>query len=204
MNTPQYILAFDTETTGLPDWKSPSDGEQQPHLVELGARLYDLNAGKSVGEVNTLVKPDGWVIPEDVINVHGITNEQAASQGVDEKSALLDLLDLWKASDLRVAHNQNFDERIIRIACKRYLNPEMANEWKAGDKACTALLAKPVMQLPPKGRWGYKTPTLSEAYTYFTGETLAGAHRAMADADACLAVYLQILNHQRNAQPDAA
>lgn len=204
MTTPQYIFAFDTETTGLPDWKSPSGAEQQPHLVEIAARLYDLKSGKSVGEFNTMIRPDGWSIPDDVIAVHGITNEQALDEGTDEKSAVLDFLDLWKACDVRVAHNQSFDERILRIACKRFLNDDIADEWKAGTKACTAQLAKPIMQLPPKSRWGFKTPTLSESYQFFTGKALTGAHRAMVDADACLAIYLDILNRQTNLQPNVA
>ena len=26
------VCAYDTETTGLPDWKNPSDSHHQPHL----------------------------------------------------------------------------------------------------------------------------------------------------------------------------
>ena len=29
------LLMFDTETTGLPLWKDPSDHPDQPHLVQL-------------------------------------------------------------------------------------------------------------------------------------------------------------------------
>nr|WP_299241463.1 hypothetical protein [uncultured Halomonas sp.] len=41
------ILFFDTETTGLPDWKVPSDSEHQPHLVQLAAVLADDDARQS-------------------------------------------------------------------------------------------------------------------------------------------------------------
>lgn len=192
MTQPKTILVFDTETTGLPDWKSPSGGETQPHLVEIAAKLVDVGTKEVIGQVDTIIKPNGWVIPGDVIEVHGITNEKAYDEGRDEKESLLDFLDLWKQSDLRVAHNQSFDERIIRIAIKRYLNDEVAEEWKLGAKACTGLLAKPIMQMPPKSRWGFKMPKLSEAYKHFTGKELVGAHRAMVDVDACLDVYFAI------------
>lgn len=196
MTQPKTVIVFDTETTGLPVWKSPSGSDDQPHLAEIAAKLVDIDTKEVLGQVNTIIKPAGWIIPEEVIAVHGITNEIALEEGRDEKQALLDFLDLWKQADLRVAHNQSFDERIIRIAIKRYLNEEIAAEWKAGEKACTGLLAKPIMQMPPKSRWGFKMPKLGEAYKHFTGKELVGAHRAMTDVDACLDVYFAIIDQQ--------
>ncbi|RAK01642.1 3'-5' exonuclease [Aliidiomarina maris] len=199
MIQPRTVLGFDSETTGLPVWGKPSGGDDQPHLVEIAGKLVDAETKEVLGQVNLIIKPNGWVIPDDVIKVHGITNEIAHEQGHDEKQALLDFLDLWKQADLRVAHNQSFDDRIIRIAIKRYLNEEIADEWKNGAKACTGLLAKPIMQMPPKSRWGYKMPKLSEAYKHFMGKELEGAHRAMTDVDACLAVYFAITDQQEAA-----
>lgn len=196
MTTPRTVLGFDSETTGIPDWKSPSGGEHQPHLVELAAKLVDVQTKEILGSIDSIIKPAGWTIPDDVIQVHGITNEVADTEGHDEKQTLLDFLELWKAADIRVAHNQNFDERIIRIAIKRYLDDDVAEDWKQGAKACTALLAKPIMQLPPKNRWGFKMPKLEEAYRYFIGKELQGAHRAMNDTDACLDIYFAITNQQ--------
>lgn len=196
MTQPKTLITFDTETTGLPVWSEPSGGENQPHLVEIAAKLVDINTKEVLGQVNTIIKPNGWIIPEEVIAVHGITNEVANEQGRDEKEVLLEFLALWEKADIRVAHNQSFDERIIRIAIKRYLDEEMATRWKEGEKACTGLLAKPIMQMPPKSRWGFKMPKLSEAYKHFTGKELVGAHRAMTDVDGCLEVYFAITDQQ--------
>ena len=35
-------LFYDTETTGLPDFKAPSEAQHQPHIVQLAALLVDL------------------------------------------------------------------------------------------------------------------------------------------------------------------
>lgn len=190
MNT---ALFYDTETTGLPVWNEPSEAECQPHIVQLAALLVDLDTGDTVQNMNVIVRPDGWDIPAEVSDIHGITTEYARAVGIPEQVAVGMLFDLW-ACRLRVAHNQSFDARIIRIASKRYLHEGQINAWKEGAAECTGLLAKPIMQLPSKGRAGYKMPKLSEAYEHFVGEPMPAdtAHTAIGDTEACLAVYRAI------------
>lgn len=191
------IFAFDTETTGLPEWRSPSDAPFQPHIVQLGAVLADAETGNTIQSMDVIVKPDGWTIPQEAADVHGITNEMAHAVGISEEVALDMFINMWHRR-LRVAHNQSFDERIIRIAMKRY-NDHYLDDWKEGDKRCTALMAKPIMALPPTEKMKnssfrntFKTPNLTEAYAFFTGKALENAHSAMPDALACLEVYRAI------------
>lgn len=205
-----HILAYDTETTGLPDWKQPSESEHQPHLVEICGLLYDTDTRELVDSYHTLVKPDGWEIPQDVIDVHGITNERAAAEGVPEAEALAAFLALHDRAELRVAHNQYFDARILRIAIKRYgagadqeARDILAESFKAAPAFCTCNSAKPIMRLPAteamrrsgKGHW-FKAPTLQEAHEHFIGEPFEGAHSARADAMACAAIYFALQRHE--------
>lgn len=177
------IICFDTETTGLPDWKSPSEAEHQPHLVQLAAHLVDTESWKVIQSMDVIIRPDGWEIPEEVSAIHGITTEYAKQVGIPEKLALDMFLELW-GGRLQVAHNTTFDRRIIRIATKRYSSDDVCDSWHQADYSCTMVGARKVM--------GGKQPTLGEAYKYFTGEELQDAHTAIADVNACLAVYKSI------------
>lgn len=192
-------LFFDTETTGLPVWNEPSEGPNQPHIVELAAKLVDIDSREIIAELNTIIKPDGWVIPDEVSAIHGITTDKALADGMPEHDALNQFMTLWRQSNFRVAHNQSFDERIIRIAIKRFLTEEVADQWKAGEKQCTGLITKPLMQMLPKNKYGYKMPKLSEAYEHYMGKPMENAHRAMSDVDACMAVYFAVLEQQKAA-----
>ena len=186
-------LFYDTETTGFPVWKEPSDSPEQPYIVQLAALLVDLDTGHTVQSMNMIVQPDGWDIPDDVAEIHGITTEDAAAVGIPEPVVIRAFMEIW-GNRMRVAHNQSFDARIVRIATKRYLDDAEIEAWKAGESECTGLLAKPIMQMPPKGRFGWKMPKLSEAYEHFVGEPMpaGSAHTAMGDTEACLAVYRAI------------
>lgn len=192
----KIAIFFDTETTGLPVWNEPSEGENQPHIVELAAKLVDLQSREIIGVLDTIIRPDGWVIPADMAEIHGITTEKALAEGRPESEVIGEFLSLWRKSNLRIAHNQSFDERILRIGIKRFFIEEVAEEWKAGEKQCTGLITKPLMQLPPKGKYGWKMPKLSEAYEHYTGKKLVDAHRAMSDVDACIEVYFAVLDQQ--------
>lgn len=183
------ILFYDTETTGLPNWKVPSEDESQPHLVQLAAILANAETKEVIQSFDLIVKPDGWEIPDEVAEIHGITTEKALEVGVPEGFAVM-MLHLMRGQADRVAHNRTFDQRIIRIGMKRYMAEEAIESWaEKDDHECTMLMAKPIMKMEPKGRYGYKSPKLEEAYKHFTGKDLENAHTAMADAKACMEIY---------------
>jgi len=198
-------LFYDTETTGLPLFNEPSEDPRQPHIVQLGTSLVDLDTWKTVASLDVICRPDGWTIPDDVAAIHGITTEHALDVGVSEAVAVEMLLGLV-GTRTRIAHNESFDARIVRIACMRHFAMmTRADAWKAGNAECTQLLSTPILKLPPTakmravGRHHFKSANLGEAYQFFTGKPLENAHSAMADVQACIEVYRAIKGGARDA-----
>lgn len=190
-------LFYDTETTGLPLFSEPSEHPGQPHIVQLAAALADLDTERTIASMDVIIRPNGWAIPDEVSAIHGITTEYAMDVGIPEAMAVDMFMSLW-AGRLRIAHNESFDARIIRIAQHRFPDtfPEaQCDYWKNGTSACTAKMATPILNLPPTekmiaaGRKHAKTANLGEAYQYFAGKPLENAHSAMADVQACMFIY---------------
>lgn len=193
------VLFYDTETTGLPLFKEPSEHPAQPHLVQLGARLVDLDTRDIISTLDVVIRPDGWEIPDEVAALHGITTEKALAVGVPEPLALRMLLEMWESAGERIGHNEPFDARLIRIAQHRFGLAESELEaWKAGPSQCTQIMATPILKLPPTEKMlkagfnKHKSANLGEAYEFFTGRPLQGAHSAIVDVDACMAVWFAI------------
>ena len=81
------IVFLDTETTGLPtNWKAPYD--QWPRMVSLA---YQLTGISYVEENEFIIKPDGYEIPKEASDIHGITTEIAIEKGVDLQMVLIKL-----------------------------------------------------------------------------------------------------------------
>lgn len=204
------VLAFDTETTGLPFWNLPSEDPSQPHIVEVSAVLADTETRQVVEEFDTLIRPDSWVIPPEMTAIHGVTMDQALDIGIPERDAVLRLVELWRRAEYRVAHNESFDARMVRIALKRCGLDALADEWQEGRAYCTKRLSTKICNLPPTdkmmaaGRKTAKDPTVAEAFHFFTGRTLDGAHESLEDTRACLAVFFGILDHHGGVLPAAA
>lgn len=194
------LLFYDTETTGLPNFKAPSDDPAQPYITQLAAKLVDGETREVHASINFLITPQGWIIPPDLEKLTGITTERAIKFGVPIGVALPLFLNMWRMADRRVAHNESFDARMIRIMMFRddAFSEESADKFKAGLGYCTMNAAKPVCKLPPsermlaKGMTGFKAPNLGEAYEFFTGNKLKGAHNAAVDVAACMAVYFAL------------
>lgn len=195
----QKITFYDTETTGLPVWKEPSGGENQPHLVQLSAIQCDADTEKILQRIDLIIKPDGWEISQEMTDIHGISHQMALNYGVSEPHAVMLLFELCRDS-IRVAHNRTFDQRIIRIALKRwhgYFSDNDVDQWaEKNNHKCTMLMSKPIMELPPRKKWGWKNPKLEEAYKYFTGKELGDkAHSSIFDTQACMEIYFVMLKH---------
>lgn len=74
-------------------------------------------------------------------------------------------------------------------------------QGKAAPAFCTQGKSTKIINLPPTekmlaaGRKHAKSPNLAEAYEFFTGKKLEGAHNAAVDLAACKAVYYGIKKH---------
>ncbi len=193
------ILFFDTETTGLPDWRSPSNAPHQPHLVQLAYLLCE-DDGSEVESADVIIRPDGWVIPDEVAEIHRITTEIALAKGSPMKDAMGTFLSARRRASLRVAHNVSFDDRIMRIALLRHgLAREEIEALEAGRKVCTVQATTALVNLPPTERMlaaGFnkpKPPKLIECIKHFFGEDLDGAHDALVDVRACARVFFHLV-----------
>lgn len=203
------IFFYDTETTGLPLWSIPSEHPDQPHVCQIAAELCVEETGETLQQMNMIILPDGWTIPDEVAAIHGITTERALAEGVAADLAYRHFIELWMESNLRCGHNESFDMRMVRIQLMRHAHYSgaqvgdlmFADYWKAAPAYCTQGNSTRIINLPPTAkmvkakRMGPKSPNLGEAYEFFTGEKLEGAHDAMVDVRAAKAVYYGIKKH---------
>ena len=178
----KLLLFYDTETSGMPHWSMPSDDPVQPHIVQLAAALVGEKSRKTYQVINLTSKPSGWVIDPNTTRIHGIDNFMAQDVGVSEKAVISCFCLMVDRADIHIAHNNNFDYRIIRIAIKRFIEPQApgsCDEWKAMDKYCTMNNSQKKIN----------QKSLANCYQFFTNKPLQGAHNAMIDVKACMRVY---------------
>lgn len=187
-------LFFDTETTGLPvAWEGP-ESPRQPKLVQLAFILADIG-GEQRASVSMMITPDGWQIPPAAAAVHGITTEVARSYGVPLRVAMSCFAHHLLQAQLLVAHNIEFDLLMMKAAFCQMGRPGSMDRLDSFDKYCTQAASTDIVQCPPTermkaaGRDHFKSPRLEEAYAFFTGERLDGAHDALVDVRGCRRVF---------------
>ena len=183
------ILFLDTETTGLPqNWKAPYD--QWPRMVSLAFSL--VRGDEILGQNEYIIKPEGYEIPLEASNIHGITTEEAQAKGNDIQMVLIQLATMTELADLVVFHNSSFDTGIISGEQMRLgYNPEdfMSNCQKV---FCTKQQSTNICKIP-NSRGGYKWPSLAELCT-FCGVENQTAHNALSDVIATKECYFYLAN----------
>ena len=200
-------LIFDTETTGLPKrWNAPiTDSDNWPRCIQIAWQLHD-TLGNLVDSQDYLVQPDGFNIPYDAEQIHGISTELAAQKGVPLAEVLEKFnLALSKAKFV-VGQNVGFDVNIMGAEFHRMQIENPLQELPVLDTCTeeTALLCK-----LPGGRGGkFKLPTLTELHEYLFKEPFNEAHNATADVEATTRCFLELIRRkeytkeQLDVQPD--
>lgn len=188
-------LIFDTETTGLPKrWNAPiSDTDNWPRCVQIAWQLHDA-MGNLVEHQDYLVRPDGFNIPYDAEQVHGISTALAEEQGLP----LAEVLDKFNAAMAKtkfiVGQNVGFDLNIMGAEFHRSAVENPLQELPVLD-TCTEETAK-LCQIPG-GRGGkFKLPTLTELHEYLFDEPFAEAHNATADVEATTRCFLELVRRK--------
>ena len=107
-------LIFDTETTGLPKrWDAPvTDTDNWPRVVQIAWQLHDA-MGECLEQQDFLIKPEGFNIPYDAEQVHGISTELALEEGHELEEVLEKFNDCLKKASFVVGHNVGFDINVL-------------------------------------------------------------------------------------------
>lgn len=184
------VLVFDTETTGLWKFKLPPDNPTQPEAVQIAAKLVNDVDGRILGQINFIIKAGSECEPQAAA-IHGITNELVEQAGVARRVAIASFHNLLKAAEKTVAHNWDFDSKIIRRSY--FLENSSSEIFDKMPGFCTMKSSTELCKLPGKFAGKYKWPSLQEAYKLLVDPAgFDGAHDAMVDVDACLQVYLHL------------
>ena len=180
-------LFVDTESTGLPkSWNAPaSDTTNWPRMVQIAWIINNEN-GEKLTEQNHIIKPEGFIIPEEVSKLHGITTERALAEGESLKKTLRTFAEHLVRCDYVVAHNIAFDEKIIEAEMIRLRIPV---SFQYANKICTMKQSVNFCSLP-----GNKWPKLQELHIKLFDESFDDAHNALSDITATARCFWELKN----------
>ncbi len=185
-------LIFDTETTGLPKrWNAPiTDTDNWPRCVQIAWQLHDA-MGNLIEHQDYLVRPDGFNIPYDAEQVHGISTALAEQQGVPLAEVLEKFNAAMAKTQFIVGQNVGFDRNIMGAEFHRMAVENPLQELPVLD-TCTEETAN-LCQIPG-GRGGkFKLPTLTELHEHLFHEPFSEAHNATADVEATTRCFLELV-----------
>lgn len=187
-------LFFDTETTGLPNsWSEPaSNFNNWPRMVQLAYLLYDLD-GQLIEKKNFIIKPEGYSIPMEASRIHGITTQSALRDGVNLTTVLSEFEAMLAKAKHLVAHNMEFDEKIIGAEFHRV---KKYDPLVPKSKFCTMKHPSIISYcaIPPIRYGSYKWPKLSELHYKLFGRDFNEAHNASVDIEATARCFFALRN----------
>ncbi len=179
-------LIFDTETTGMVVFRKPPEDASQPDLIQLGMLMIETDDWKPRARHSVLVQlNEGVRIDPGAHAAHGISEADCARYGIVPMVACSLFNQACLQADIIVAHNLAFDISIMKTALHRL--GSKPHRLDGRQMVCTKEYSTDILKLP--GKYGYKWPTLAEAYRHYTGKEIEGAHDALVDTEACAEIF---------------
>lgn len=205
-------LFYDTETTGLPNFRDGPGGASWPDVTQFAAKLVDLKTRKTEACLQFYVKPEREIHP-DAARVTGIDLDHIMKFGVTRRFMVAAFSGIARNADLTICHNRQFDDTVIKTAFIREGHEPMNHPGFCTKDATTNLVKAP--KKPNRNgvvMGGYKWPTLTEAHgvlcqglkfnmdlpidevhdEFAKRATLEGAHDAMNDVNFMIEIFWKI------------
>ena len=171
-----HLLFIDTETTGL----TATD-----QIIQF-AGIYGIFDGKKLHEeqrinqyINVTAPINFWAQ-----RVHGISKNMVASYKYIDHY-IDDFLAPVQQAHRVIGHNIAFDLRMLQQECNRI---GKACDLSTVPTFCTMQDARPLLDIPGKRRL-----KLSALYEHLFGDSFANAHDAMADIEATMQCFLELV-----------
>ncbi|MDV3309153.1 MAG: DNA polymerase III subunit alpha [Cyclobacteriaceae bacterium] len=186
-------LIFDTETTGIPHNKTApiTDLDNWPRLVQIAWQLHD-GRGRLLARHNFIVRPDGFDIPSNAQQIHGISTQRALEEGIPVREVMDALLSDVQRARLLVGHNIEFDKNIIGAELIRLnLDPQLVLQVDALD---TGVVSTTFCQLAGGIGGKLKMPRLTELHEKLFGVAFSDAHDACYDVDATARCFFGLMH----------
>jgi len=184
-------LIYDTETTGLPkDYNAPpTETDNWPRMVQIAWQLHD-KTGKLIENKNYIVQPEGYDIPFNAVQIHGITTEKAMKEGIPLDDVLAEFREVLKKTEVLGGHNLSFDQGIVGAEFVRKgldykeIDLPIVDTMESSTEFCKL----------PGGRYGkFKSPKLGELHEILFGKKFDEAHNASADVNATARSFMELL-----------
>lgn len=212
----KMILVFDVETTGLLPRLGYNQREEfrletLPYITQLSFVLYDIIQQKIIKSYDAYIKiPSHVQISEKITELTGVNRELLENIGKPIEDVLKELYLAYCHCDVVVAHNLEFDSRMVNIEIKRnfdriehsvrhYLSKMFDYHFckitlvslhctmKTNTEMCN------IQRISPTGKPYTKFPNLCELHQYlFSSSSIpANLHNSMIDVYVCLRCFLK-------------
>jgi len=192
-----YVLTFDTETTGLPKSRNASieDSSQWPYIVQLTFMLYNTETRKIEMLEDDIIKMEnGTEITKESSEIHKITQEMSEERGIPIKDAIIKFALALEQANVLVAHNIEFDKKIIQAECHRmgYTNIFNERNYIYYDTMLFGTHITKLTRITKYNKVVSKYPKLVELHENLFESRPKNLHNSLVDVFACFRCFYKM------------